>query len=253
MAAGARVVVLGSAGTHVGPGRMCSSYLVEAAGYRLVLDCGNGSLSNLQLRCDVADVDAVLLSHLHPDHVADVYSLYYALRFHPGGPASVPVYAPAGAREHLARLLPAESVPTFAEHCRFEVAKAGDELELGPWRVTLHAAFHPVETLAPRLSYDGTVLAYSGDSAPTSALVECAAEADLFVCDSSWLERDGPHPGGVHMTGAQAGRTAEQAGAARLAVTHVLPTIDPAEVAAEARSAFAGEVLAAHDLREIRL
>lgn len=246
-----RLTVLGCSGTHPGPDRMCSSYLLESQGFRLLLDCGNGSLSNLQKRGDVGSVDAVIISHLHPDHFADLYGLYYALRFHPDGPRSVPIYAPAGAWEFAGQLL--DSADTFAETCRFETAAAGDELELGPMNVKLFASNHPVETLASRVSAAGRVIAYSGDSAPTPVLTEAARDADLFVADSTWLERQRPLPVNVHMTGFEAGRQATEAGAERLLVTHVFPSNRPEDVAAEAARAYDGEVLVARDLQEIVL
>lgn len=246
-----RFTVLGSAGTHPGPGRVCSSYLVSHEGYRLLLDCGNGSLSNFMQVADVATIDAVLISHLHPDHFADLYGLNYALRFHPDGPSTVPVYGPGGCLYVVTRLLPSESVDRLA--LDFRAASAGDRLELGPFDVTLHAADHPIETLASRITADGVTVAYSADSAPTAALEDCARDADLFAADATWLERDAPHPKGIHMTGLEAGVAAARAGAARLLVTHVLPTLDAGEIAAEAAAAFDGEVLVANDLEEIEL
>lgn len=247
----AALTVMGSSGTHAANGRAASSYLVEAAGTRLLLDCGNGSLANLTQRMDVADLDAVVISHLHVDHFADVYGLYYALRFYAGGPRSVPVYAPAGAEAHLRQLLPDDA--DFAQRCRFHEVAAGDTFTVGDVRVRLFASAHPVEGLASRLEVDGTVLAYSGDSGPQPDLVDCARDADLFVCDSTWLERDRPVREGVHMTGAEAGRHAQQAGAARLLVTHVWPTHDPAEVAAEAAQTFSGTIIVAEDHQELAL
>ena len=246
-----RLTVLGSAGTHVSPVRMCSSYLLEAEDYRLLMDCGNGSLSRLQQRCDVADVDALLISHLHADHFVDVYSLYYALRFHPDGERSLSVYAPRGAQEHIAQLLYDDRA--MPEVLSFHAAGAGDVLELGPLRVELFAAAHPVETLAPRVSCRGRVLAYSGDSGPSDQIVACARDADLLLCDSSWLERQRPLPPDVHMTGAEAGRTAAQAAVDHLVVTHIYPRNDPADVAEEAAGAFSGAVSIAADLQEHEL
>ncbi|MDP8971066.1 MAG: MBL fold metallo-hydrolase [Actinomycetota bacterium] len=251
--AAVRVTVLGCSGTHPAPDRLCSSYLVEAHGYRLLLDCGNGSLTNLQRVCDVAELDAVIVSHLHPDHFADLYGLYYALRFHRDGPRSVPVYAPAGAPAHIAQLLPPDSFDTFVDCCRFRAVSAGDVLELGPLRVTLFAAHHPVETLASRVESGGTVFSYSADSAATPAIVDCARDADLFAADCTWLDREGPYPPGTHMTGLQAGAQAEEAGARRLLVTHVLPAYDPVEVAAEAARSYGGQVLVARDRLELGL
>lgn len=241
------LTVLGSAGTHPANGRACSSYLVEAQGYRLLLDCGNGSLANLQQRVDVAAVDAVVLSHLHPDHFADLYGLYYARRFHPDGTKPVRVCAPAGAESLIGQLVGDDGM--FGDVCRFETAAAGDTVAFGALRATFFAADHPVETLATRLETDDAVVAYSGDSGPTGTLAECARDADLFVCDATWLERAGPFPAGVHMTGLQAGRTAAEARARRLLVSHVLPTNDPVEVAAEAARSYDGETRAAQDLQ----
>ncbi|MBW3602136.1 MAG: MBL fold metallo-hydrolase [Actinobacteria bacterium] len=247
------LTILGSAGTHPGPGRACSSYLVEADDYRLLLDCGNGSLANLQRVADVADVDALLLSHLHPDHFADVYGLYYARRFHPSGQSPVDVYAPPGAEAFLGQLLPADSRESFARLCRFHTAAPGATLELGPLEVTLFAARHPVEALASRVRQGDDVLAYSGDSADTPELVDCARDADVFLCDATWLTAGGPYPDGVHMTGRQAGALAARAGAGRLVVTHVYPALDPVQVAAEAAGAFGGEIMVAQDLLRVPL
>src|SRR5918992_4308258 len=122
-----RLTVLGSAGTHLSRDRACSSYLVEADGYRLLMDCGNGSLMRLQQRLDVADVDALLISHLHADHFADIYSLYYARRFHQGGESPLPVYAPAGAEGFISQLLPE---PGFGGVCRFHDCCPGDRVQI---------------------------------------------------------------------------------------------------------------------------
>jgi ribonuclease BN (tRNA processing enzyme) len=246
-----QLTVLGCSGTHIGPERMCSSYLLRSGEYRLLLDCGNGSLSNLQRHCDVSDIDAIVISHLHPDHFADLYGLYYALRFHDGGPLSVPVYAPQGAWEFISQLIVSDD--TFAKTCQFITAKAGDLLELGPMRVALHAANHPIETLASRVEVDGHVLAYTADSAPSTSLVHAARDADLLVADSTWLERQRPLPVGVHMTGLEAGQLAADANVQRLLVTHVYPSNDPAEVAAEAALAYDGPIDAAFDLQEFVL
>lgn len=246
-----KLTVLGCSGSHVGALRMCSSYLVESDGYRLLLDCGNGSLSNLQRRLDVAQVDALLLSHLHVDHFADLYGLYYALRFHADGPRTLTVHAPRGAQEFLAQLLGDDD--QFPRICRFSEAAAGDRLALGPFTVTLHAAAHSVETLAMRIAAGDRVLAYSGDSAPAAGLVDCARDADAFLCDATWLERQRPLPEGTHSTGAEAGRMAAEAGAHRLILTHVYPATNPEEVAAEASATYHGKILIAADLMELEL
>jgi len=247
-----KLTVLGSAGTHAGPDRACSSYLVEHDGFHLLMDCGNGSLSNLQKCVDPAAIDAVLLTHLHVDHFGDLYGLYYALRFHPSGPGSIPVYAPPGAQAHLAQLLHGDPEDTFAQVCCFVEARPGDTLDLGPLHLELFAARHPITTLAPRITVGDAVLAYSADSAMTDALIDCARDADVFIADCSWLERMRPLPDGVHMTAKEAGETAKRANVRTLLVSHVYPTTDPAEAAAEATSVCDAEVVIAYDLLELQ-
>jgi ribonuclease BN (tRNA processing enzyme) len=252
--------VCGSAGTHPGPGRACSGYLVTdgetadgGAGTRLLLDCGNGSLANVQRVCNLAELDAVLLSHLHPDHCVDLFGLYYALRFHPAGPQRVRVYAPAGAEEALSRLLGEEARRTFGEVCEFHTVAAGDAVEVGGLTVRLFAARHPIETLAARVEAGGRVITYSADTHVTDEVVAAARDADLFACDATWLARDDPFPAGIHCTGEEAGQMAAEAGASRLLVTHVVPSTNAAEVAAEASRRYDGEIVIAEDRLEVAL
>lgn len=244
------VTVLGSAGSHPGNGRACSSYLVSAGDNHLLLDCGNGSVANLLDAVDPAALDAVIISHLHPDHFVDLYGLHYALKFHPDGAQTLDVHAPEGASELITSVLLGDAGDSFNRHLPLHVAAAGDQLEIGPFHVELFAANHPIETLASRVQVDGRVIAYSGDSGRSDDLVECAHDADLFICDSTWLSRDAPFPEGVHMTGTEAGQHASAAGVQRLMVTHVFPQRDPEQVAADAEAVYDGPVWVAVD-REV--
>lgn len=247
------VTVLGSAGSHPGNGRACSSYLLSAGDHHLLLDCGNGSVANLLDTVDPADLDAVIISHLHPDHFVDLYGLHYALKFHPDGAETVDVHAPDGAADLFGRILLGDAADSFRRHLPVHVAAAGDELDLGPFHVQLFAAHHPLETLASRVTIDGRIVAFSGDSAPTDELVACAERADLFICDSTWVSRDGPFPPGVHMTGTEAGQCAAAAGAERLMITHVFPQRLPEQVAADAETVYDGTVWVAVDREEYEL
>lgn len=245
--------VCGSAGTHPGPGRACSGYLVDNGETRLLLDCGNGSLANAQRACDLADLDAVLISHLHPDHCVDLFGLYYALRFHPGGQQQVPVYAPAGAEAFLRQMLGEDGARHFGDVCVFHTVAAGDTFQVGGLTVRLTAANHPVETLAARVEADGRAIAYSADTHLAPGVVDAGRDADLFACDATWLARHGPFPAGIHCTGEEAGQMAAEAGAARLVVTHVVPSNNAAEVAAEAARRYDGEIVIAEDGLEVAL
>lgn len=246
-----RLTVLGTAGSYPGPGRACSSYLFEASGFRLLVDCGHGAMSNLARVCDSADVDALFLSHQHPDHWADAVALHCARRWHVRGPQRLPVYGPPGLGRFVGRIMadPADWDWLFP----FTAAEPGQRLEIGPFDLRLHAASHPVATLAARISANGATVGYSADSGLGDSMAAVAKDVDLFVADCSWPASAGPFPPDMHMTGAEAGEAAARGGAARLLVTHVLPVHDPEELAAEAATTFNGRIEVAQDLQVLDL
>jgi ribonuclease BN (tRNA processing enzyme) len=236
-----RLTVLGCSGSFPGPDAACSAYLVEHDGFRLALDLGSGSVSQLQQHGDVLDLDAVYVTHVHGDHCLDLVPYSYARRYHPGGiPPVLPVHGPAGLGARVLAAYDAppvdglESVYTFVEH-------GAETFTLGPFEVTTVVVTHPVESHAVRLRAGGRTLVYSADSAACAALVEIATGADLFLCEASWPS-DPPPPPGIHLTGTEAGEHATRAGVGRLVVTHVVPTHDGDAVMAEARAAFDGPV-----------
>lgn len=235
--------MVGCSGSYAGPQSAASCYLVEHDGFRLVVDLGNGALGPLHRYLDPVDVDAVYLSHLHVDHCIDVCSFYVALQYRPGGfdGAAIPVHGPAGTGGHLGR---AYGTPDAEEHLQrlFDFREVAEGVgEIGPFRVTTARMAHPVTCFGVRLEADGVALAYTGDTAPTDAVVRLARGADLLLAEASFVDGD-DNPPGLHLTGREAGAHASQAGVGRLVVTHVPPWHEPDRARAEAASAFAGSV-----------
>ena len=241
-----RLTVLGSAGSYPAPGRACSSYMVEDQGYRLLVDCGNGSLANLMLRVRVDSIAAAVITHRHVDHMADLVGLYHLLRFHGEREERLPVYAPPDVLEVMEALLPGDDA--LHDVCQFETVHAGDRLSLGPLDVSLFAADHPVETVAMRVESTGVRLAYSADSGPTPELARCAAGADLFLCESTWAVPIGSRPAHLHLDAREAGEIATNAGVGSLVLTHVAYPGTGARAVLEARATFGGTVIEACDL-----
>ena len=252
-ARGPRLTVLGSAGTHPSATRVCAGYLLSMDGVNVLMDCGNGVSHRLQQVIGLRDLDAILISHLHQDHCADLIPLSYALRFHPDEGPAIPLYSPDGTRSMLRTLLPDESMDRLGGSLDLRTVESGQYLEIGPFTFALHRSYHPVETVAARITAGDRLLAYSGDSAPCDDLVACARDVDLFVCDATWVERQRPLPEGIHATAAEAADMAREAGAARLLLTHISPYVEAEESVAEAAARFDGEVTAAVDLQELQL
>ncbi len=234
-----RLTVVGCSGSFPGPDSAASCYLVEADGFQVVLDLGNGSLGQLQRYTSLDRPGAVLLSHLHADHVIDLTSYYVVRRYHPDGPMGpLPVYGPHGSSHRMARAYDLPYNPGMTHE--FDFRTFGTEpLQVGPFTVSVVPVIHPVESYAMRLEHAGRSIVYSGDTAPTPNLPKLAAGADLFVCEAAFLE-GGVNPEGLHLTGKEAGEAATAAGAKSLIVTHVPPWGDAARALAEAKETYAG-------------
>jgi len=236
-----QLTVLGCAGTFPGPESPCSGYLVEHDGFRLVVDLGSGALGNLQRHCDLLDVDAVYITHLHADHCIDLVAYYYARRYHPSGAAPLlPVYGPRETRERICASFEEPPPEGLRDVYDFQVCGAGT-LTIGPFTVTAGLVEHPIECHALRIEAGGKVLTYSGDTARSSVLVELARDADLFLCEASWPSIPEPTPG-IHLTGREAGEHAALAGARRLLLTHLMPFHDPQAIVAEAKETYDGHL-----------
>ncbi|WP_369144000.1 MBL fold metallo-hydrolase [Streptomyces sp. R44] len=235
-----RITVLGSATPFPRPGNACSGYLVEGGGVRLWVDAGTGTLAELQRYVSLGSVDAVWISHLHADHSADLLTASYALLY--AGldlPLPVPLFGPPGIADRLAAFLtngPARSPVEKA--FAVEELHDGHVVRVGGLTLRSRAVEHGgLPAFALRVEDEaGASLVHSGDCEPCSSLVELAEGCDLFVC-----EADGSAPG--HHSAAQAGRSAADARAGRLVVTHVGPGTSPADAVALAAAEFPGDVV----------
>lgn len=243
------LTVIGS-GTGVPSLRRGSPCLaVKAGGRLLVLDLGAGSLrALLRYGFNFSAIDVLALTHLHPDHVGDVAPFLFATRYSLGYTRTEPF-----------RLLAAQGFARF--HDLLKEAFAGwvepppglmDLKELAPDRpdevrdqdVVIKSAptNHTPGSLAYRVEAGGRSLVYSGDTDVSDSLVGLATKADLLV-----LEAANPFKVPGHLTPAEAGHLAAQAGAKRLLLTHFYPPCDEMDVVAEAAQEFKGEVLRAED------
>lgn len=239
-----KVTVVGCSGSLPGPGNPASCYLVEAEGFRMLLDLGNGAVGALQSYCALGEVDAVLLTHLHPDHCMDLLPLYVARTYDPYQEEYpvIPVHAPAGAATHLARAY-GRAEPPGLTGCFDFVDWTGGTREVGPFAVTVAPMAHPVPAWGIRVEHGGRAIAYSGDTGPCAALVEIARDTDLALFESSFeAGRDDAAPRDLHLTGGEAGEHATRAGVRRLLLTHLPPWNDPARSLAAARTTYSGPV-----------
>ena len=238
-----RITVIGCSGSFPGPDGPASCYLLEAEGFRLLLDLGSGAVGALQQHASIDDIDAVCLSHHHADHCLDICPFWVARSYDPGRRyRQIPVYGPAGTARRMAQAYGMDEDPGMTEAFDFVTLMPG-KLEIGPFQVTLAHMNHPVETFGFRVEHAGRVLAYSADTGACPALIELASQADVLLCEASYLSGPDPMPD-MHLTARQAAEHAARAGAGQLVLTHLVPWNAQERTLAEAResSSFSGAI-----------
>jgi ribonuclease BN (tRNA processing enzyme) len=236
------MTVVGCAGSYPGPESPASCYLLESEHegrtWRILLDLGNGALGVLQRYIDPVDIDGVLLSHLHADHCLDLCGFYVLRKYHPTGPKPrIPVWGPADTAVRMAKAYDLDENPGMNEE--FDFRSYPDTVTIGPFSIAARKVCHPVTAYGLRVQADGRTLAYSGDTGVCDALVATARDADLFLCESSFVEGHA-NPPDLHLTGVEAGRMATAADARRLVLTHVPPWHDADGMLREAATTYDG-------------
>ena len=229
---GLSVTVLGSSGTYATADNACSGYLVGDGATNVWVDAGSGTLANLQRHLGLADVDAVVLSHEHPDHWTDLEGFFNACRFVTGR-TGLPVYAPAGLKK---RTYEPDTSPFFEWH---DVAD-GDRVALGALSFIFARTDHGPETLAMRVDAGGRSFGYSADTGPGWSLEALGHGLDLALCEATFQrEQEGT---AQHLSARQAGESARAAGAGCLLLTHLWPTMDRERSRGEGADAYGGPV-----------
>jgi ribonuclease BN (tRNA processing enzyme) len=237
-----RISVLGGCGAWPAAGEACSGYLVEHDGFALLVDPGYATLPRLlgQFRAD--DVDAVLVSHGHPDHCADLHPLLRARAYGDGSPPPLPVYALPGA---LDQVLALDGLARAPGTVQVTGVAPGRRFGIGPFGVDTWLLPHFVPNLGLRLTAGGQVLAYTGDTGPSPDVTELARGADLFLAEATFPEEVTGSDPRYLSTARQAGQYAAAAGAGQLMLTHLWPGTSRAAALAAARPAFGGKITVA--------
>lgn len=235
------LIALGVGGSWSSRGGGTSGYLLRADGFNLVVDLGSGTLGRLQEVVPVSEVHAVLVTHAHPDHFVDLYPLFYARYYGELGPPGLPLHVPTGLFDLAAALVSRESREGMAVAFDVREFAPSEAFEVGPFRVKSEQMEHlGIPAAGFRIEADDGVLAYSGDTGPTPALVRLAAGADVLLSEATWQDDDDLKP--FHLSARQAGEHAREAGVGRLVLTHIWPTHDPERSRAQAAEAYAGPI-----------
>lgn len=232
-----RLTVLGGSGAWPAAGGACSGYLLEHDGFTVLVDPGYATLPRLLEVLPAERVDAVLVSHGHPDHTADLHPLLRARALGGDPPPPLPVHSLPGAVDGVVAL----DRPGMLDGAYVRRGfTAGDRFEIGPFQVATVPLPHFLPNAGLRLTAGGRTVAYTGDTGPDPGVLTLARGADLFLAEATYAWQVPVGSEAYLSTGRQAGQHAARAGVGRLLLTHVWPTIPPATVAEAARHRFDG-------------
>jgi len=219
-----RLTVLGGAGAFPPASGACSGYLIEHDGFRLLVDPGYAIVPRLLEIMPPEAIDAVLVSHGHPDHVADLNPLLRARLMQDDEAPRLPAYA---LPEALSPVLALDQIKALTGACEVRTFEAGEAFAIGPFAIESRALPHSIPNAGVRISAGSTSITYTGDAGPTDDLVALATGSDLLLAEATYVESVPSGNEGVLNSALVVGHQARRAGAGRLMLTHLLPGTDP--------------------------
>lgn len=247
-----KLTVIGCSGSMSGPESPASAYLLQAVDggrlWSITLDFGPGAMGKLLTHLDPAMLDAMVFSHLHTDHMADIIGMQVYRRWLPSGPLPrIDVFCPGDGLVRTRGVGGDPETETYENEFAFHEISAGTAVKIGPFEIEFVDAIHPVPAVGMKITgprEDGSGPAtffYTGDSDLCEGQVVGAHGVDLLLAESAFEEgRDTVR--GIHMTGKRAGELAGRAQVGHLVLTHLQPWTDPDEVTTEARLGYAGPI-----------
>lgn len=236
-----KVTVVGYWGGYPAKDGATSAYLLEHDNFTLLIDAGSGSLSKLQKYKAVSDLDAVILSHYHHDHIADIGVLQYARLIHyyvTESDTVLPIYGHTEDKEGFTSL-----THNFTKGIAYQPEEA---LKVGPFTITFMKTKHPVPCYGMRISDGKSVLVYTADSSYTEDWVDFAKDSDLLIADCNYYAgQDGSKAG--HMNSQEVGQIAGKANVKSLILSHLPQFGDRNQLLKEAGESYKGKLMLAEE------
>ncbi len=236
---------LGVCAAYPAAGDACSGYLIRSGAARVLVDCGPGVMGNLPRVSTYFDLSAVVITHLHTDHYLDLFPLRYALTYSINRPdrfVPIPLLMPPG---EYTRMFTGQTEEQEKFNQVFSAEDLSQRRHLDEGRLSLDFALmkHPLQSFAVRMTDStGKKLVYSGDTAYNETLIELAQGADLLLCEATLQNQYAHLTANGHLTAAEAGLVARQAGVKKLVLTHIWPEYDRRISLKEAAVNFTGPI-----------
>lgn len=236
------LTILGNYGPYANAQGACSGYLLNADGFQIMLDCGNGSFSKLQKYADYSKLGILILSHLHPDHYCDIYCLRQALKYQmQAGKRQDPlfVYLPEGPEALVAEIGQWKDVFAVVS---LEEAKAAIN-DFNRFQLRFFVVQHQVPAYGVQFCVgEQPLLTYTGDTGWFPQLETHCRDSRYLLAEASLREYELAERGQFHMTARQAAMLAQNCGAENLILTHFSPEANLHQLQREAEQGFDGKI-----------
>lgn len=228
-----KLTILGNNGPYPKAGGACSGYLLEEGETKVLIDCGNGVLSNFFKISDFEKLDAIILSHLHSDHVSDILVLKYAIgikKIKGIYKGTLPLYTPMDDMDLVNRL-------NYNDSFEIIPIDGNKTIKIKDINIEFKKMIHPVETYSIKATNEKKIFVYSSDTSYNEELIDFAQNADLFLCESGILKED-KNEETAHLTPGEAGDIASKAKVKRLVLTHFWPEYRLDKILKEGKETF---------------
>lgn len=255
------ITILGSGAAGGNAGSGCSSFLIRSGTTSLLIDCGSGTIGEAKRWIDLRTLDAIVISHMHLDHILDLVTLRGAFRYAPEPfEERIPLWLPPGGRKILDSLaasldLDHHSPLFFDQTFAVEEYNPIDSLQIGNIAIDFARTQHPIPTWAMRISNAGTdnVIGYTADTGPITNLGTFFHGVDTLLCEATFLDTEISPMDRGHLTAAEAGRLASTCKTRRLVLTHFWDEVGHDRLVTSAAAVFDGPVELAWPGLEIEL
>ena len=259
-----KLTILGTDAAYAGKNGGCPSYLLTHRGKHYLIDAGPGCVSAFQRSIRFSDISCIFLSHLHADHISDIYTLRYGVYIaqkEKGMTQKPVVYLPKRPRNTY-RFIKKHIHREFV----IKILSEKTHVELDGLKASFMRTMHPVPAYAMRFDERGkgeqagaqseksdTAFVYTSDTGFFEELVRFSAQASVILSEATFQSSDEKLTGLGHMTAERAGAFAAKSGADRLVLTHIMPEYDKSTSAREAKKTFPGEVIIAERGMELTI
>ena len=251
------ITVLGKSPAWQDAGGACSGYLVSEGDRKILIDCGNGVFGKLRERTDYAEVDAVVISHMHADHFFDLVPFAFANSLavrasgHPGAAVPPPsdrtaasLFTPPGSTASLGQVTEVwgmpDLIPQSFDHREYDPSEV---IAIGSLDVSFHFVPHYIDAWAIQVKGEtGGRFVFGADCRPNEELISFAEGADVLMAEATLLVPEPDPDDRGHLTPFEAGEHAREAGVERLVLTHISDEVDPEWAAENAAQAFQGRI-----------